>query len=192
MKKKIFMIAAIIAAAAVAGTLCWFYMPGMHLLGPFGHIDLTKECYLFDSEGQESGTISVSIKGNVRREFPGFSQGAFAGVIAVAAEAGNEDEQKNYIHTFYRLDDGSYYLWYTQNQYAYDETEQRLYSSFDGDRYDVYLKSDDSFALVCSNAQGERQEYRFTAVCADSREEAADHYGQMEEAGLIKPPLRIQ
>lgn len=185
MKKKIFMIASIIAVAAVAGILCWFYMPGMHLLGPFGHIDLTKECYLFDSEGQVSGTISVSMKGNVRRDFPNFEQGAFAGVIAAATEVGNEGDTKSYIHTFYRQDDGSYYMLYTHNQNLYDETEQRLYSSFDGDWYDVYLKAEGSFALVCSNVQGEQRTYRFTAVCADSKEEAVSRYGQMKEAGLI-------
>lgn len=184
-KKNIFAVAAIVVVFTIIGTLYWFYTPGIHLIGPFGHINLTQECYLFDAEGQESGTTVVSIKGDVRREFWDFRQGTFAGVITVGDEEQNKGEQGSYQHVFYCNDDGSYYILYLPNRFAYDETEQRLYPSMDGDRYEVYLDADDAFGLVAFNEQDEVREHRFTAICADSQNDAASYYEQTKEAGLI-------
>lgn len=188
MRKKLFIITAIAVAVIAVGVSCWFYAPGMHLLGPFGHIDLTKECYLFDSEGQEDGTIVISIRGYVRWEFPDFQQGAFAGVITIDDGDGNEDDRNIYRHTFYRQDDGSYYMLYLENRVTYDEAQQRLKPSFDGNWYQVYLDADGDFALVACEEQEELREYRFAAICAAGQEAAGASYGRMKEAGMI--PMR--
>ncbi len=185
-KKRIIIgIAAFVAIIVVAVVVfvIKLHSSGVHIYRNLGNINITKECWYFDENGQ-NGTAVVTISGSVNS-----NKGVFEGTISVDRDSelhtklADIPESGSNICNFVALKDGNDYGEEYPDEYIilyygtlFDYDDDRLVPDLNYE-YKVYLNDDGTFVLAAMKYDDEGQQvYRFTVINAPDEETAAEWF----------------
>lgn len=157
----------LVIVVAITGVCIWFFSPGIHVIGPFAHLDAEKKCYYIDrNTGEILGESILTVNCDINALFETFSGSISLPEYPVKGEIPPNPGSlmdEGYIVLFY-----TGITWVSEETGEVDPTADMGYKLYVKDAEHLFGVADfenGGVLFVCAENEQQAKELSRTAFC---------------------------